>query len=92
MNGSAALDNFPCPCCMVDKRMQTVGPLAPSVNYGWKFAVSVPDMDLTLWAVEIILRPLKSRSAVRTVPKMNTRQRVLQTLLYTLFCLLAVTC
>lgn len=33
INGSAALDNFLCPCCMVVKRAQVDKTLAPSNDY-----------------------------------------------------------
>ena len=39
MNGSAALDNFLCSCCVIAKRAQADKPLAPSVNYGLKICL-----------------------------------------------------
>lgn len=59
MNGSAGLDNFLCPCCVVAKRAQADKPLVPSVNYVEEIHHSRSLNVLETVGSEIILRSSK---------------------------------
>ena len=62
MNGSAALDNFLCPCRVMVKRTQADKPLAPSVKYEVEIRRFRSLYGLEIMDREIILRPSKMPS------------------------------
>ena len=62
MNGSAALDNFLRPRCMIVKRAQADKPLAPSVKYEVEIRRFRSLYGLEIMDSEIILRPSKMPS------------------------------
>ena len=86
MTGSAGLDNFLCPCCVVAKRAQADKPLVPSVNYVEEIHHSRSLNVLETVGSEIILRSSKKAALRRKkTPKRTQKQRVPQALQYTLF-------